>query len=332
MGIANRDYYRDTAPPAWTMGNAPATKYLIIATVVVFLLQIFSTRDEKKTPREVIDEIKQRDPDFDPDRHGVDVDKLPSVTVRVSYVTEWLDLNPTKVLKGQVWRIITHAFCHSPTDLLHILFNMLFLFWFGREVESIYGSREFLLFYLAAAVVAGLAYIGLDLATGDSTPAVGASGAVLGVTMLFTLHYPRHIINLFMIIPIEMRWFILLVLAMDLHPVLLNLSGSNVQTGIGHAAHLGGLAFGFCYYRFQWRLDRFVPGRPRIRRASSFRPRLRIAPGTASEPPPMGNVLDRILEKISRTGQESLTAEERETLRAESERIRRRTRPTGEYF
>jgi hypothetical protein len=150
---------------------------------------------------------------------------------------------------------------------------------------------------------------------------------VLGVTMLFTLHYPRHVILLFMILPMQMRWVMALILVWDLHPILRTLAGEQVQTGIAHAAHLGGLAFGFLYYRFHWRLDRFAVRMPQIvRRATAPKPRLRIAPGTTPEPEPGTDRVDQILAKISRSGRDSLTAEEQAILRAESDRIRRRNR------
>jgi membrane associated rhomboid family serine protease len=327
MGIASRDYYRESTQSSWTLSDAPAVKYIILATVAVFLAQIFSVRDVRLSTRDAVEKIRQRDPSFNPN-----LDELPDepavIVYKTSVVTDWLDLDPNKtVKKGQVWRLITHAFCHDRTNLFHILFNMLFLYWFGREVEALYGSREFLLFYLAAAVIAGLAYIALDFYLGVSVPALGASGAVMAVTMLFTLHYPRHVILLFFILPLQMRWVMALFLVWDLHPVLLMLSGENVHTGIAHAAHLGGLAFGYLYYRFQWRLDRLSVRVPTIvRRSTAPRPRLRIAPGTTPEPDAAGDRVDQILAKISRTGQESLTTEERTILQAESERIRRRNR------
>lgn len=328
MGIASRDYYRESPSAGWALGDAPVTKYLILATVVVFLLQIFTVRDVRLTARELVDRAKQRDPRLRDRLGDLPVDQMPDVTVRVSIVTEWLDLDPIKTVnKGQVWRLVTHAFCHDRHNLLHILFNMLFLYWFGREVEALYGPREFLLFYLCAAVAAGLAYLVLDFYTGKSIPAVGASGAVMAVSMLFTLHYPRHVILLFFILPLQMRWVMVLFLLWDLHPVLLTLSGEDVQTGIAHAAHLGGLIFGYMYYRFQWRLDRFNLSTPQFRWSSAApRPRLRIAPGTARDDAPAGDQLDQILAKITLTGPESLTAEERKVLMTESERIRRRNR------
>jgi membrane associated rhomboid family serine protease len=324
MGIASRDYYRESTASSWLLTDAPVVKYIILLTVAVFLAQIFSVRDVRLSTRDAVEKVRQKNPDFNPNLDDVPADF--AVVYKTSVVTDWLDLDPNKTVRsGQVWRLVTHAFCHDRSNLLHILFNMLFLYWFGREVEALYGSREFLLFYLAAAVTAGLAYVALDFYLGISVPALGASGAVLGVTMLFTLHYPRHVILLFFILPMQMRWVMALILVWDLHPMLRTLAGEQVQTGIAHAAHLGGLAFGYCYYRFHWRLDRLAVRIPQfVRRPTAPRPRLRIAPGTTPESGMGTDRVDQILAKISRTGRDSLTADEQAILRAESERIRRR--------
>src|SRR5205823_7160731 len=132
-------------------------------------------------------------------------------------------------------------------------------------------------------------------------PAIGASGAVMGVIMLYTMHFPTETIRIFWLIPIEMRWFVVFYVIFDLHPVLLTLAGDRMFTGIAHAAHLGGLAFGFFYAKFEWRLE------PILDRLSArpvrAPPRLRIhrPPQTCARPEPNADVerLDELLEKIS---------------------------------
>src|SRR5437870_1573047 len=73
--------------------------------------------------------------------------------------TEALLLDVPDVLHGQFWRVLTYAFLHSEQNVYHILFNMLFLWWFGSDVEDLYGPREFLTFYLVSAVAGGLAFV-----------------------------------------------------------------------------------------------------------------------------------------------------------------------------
>ena len=107
-------------------------------------------------------------------------------------VTDIFILDPAKVMGGQVWRLLTYAFLHEPNTLWHILFNMLFLWWFGSDLERMYGPKEFLAFYLGAAFVGGLAGVGFYLLSHDPTPGLGASGAVTALLVLFAFHFPHQ--------------------------------------------------------------------------------------------------------------------------------------------
>jgi rhomboid family protein len=352
MGFYDRDYYRKPRP-SWGGGvfdnRTPAVKFIILANVAVFLLQIFVVRHERVSPLERmrrynpefsklmkkmeekgqdgLAEYKKKHPEIDIAPDDEEFQEMP--LERISVIQEWFELDTERVVRqGQIWRLLTHAFCHDRFAIWHILLNMLFLYWFGTTLESMYGTREFLLFYLTAAVIAGLAFVGLDLYTGSRVPAVGASGAVMAVTMLFTMHFPRHVIHIFWVIPVEMRWLMLLYVIVELHPVLLALSGDHMFTGIAHAAHLGGLAFGFLYARYQWRLepiaDRIWDFRFKLRRGG---PRLRLVHDTTL-PSPRAEMerVDQLLDKILESGQASLTEEERAILQNASERMKSRPR------
>lgn len=354
MGIENRDYYRDSNSytdrlSGWYFpGIPPVCKWIITVNVVVFLLQIFITRPPSEAE---VDEYvrRMREPyaELLPRGTGQDEeegDAAPSEELteeqraalrralpRESIVENWCQLETRKVLHGQVWRLLTCAFCHERSTPWHILFNMLFLYWFGVTLEAMYGQREFLLFYLAAAIVASLAYVALDLATGGSMPAIGASGAVMGVTMLFAIHYPRHIILVMYIIPLEVRWLVVLYVIFDLHPVLLALAGHPQRTGIAHAAHLGGLAFGFLYWKFNLRLAPFTQRLrlPRWDRTFGSRRGLRVhEPSRRNPDRKLDSQVDDILRKIHEQGEASLTDRERETLTAASKRYQERKRPS----
>jgi hypothetical protein len=200
---------------------------------------------------------------------------------------------------------------------------MLCLYWFGCTLESMLGTREFLLFYFTAALAAALAFIGLDLYTGSSIPAIGASGAVTGVMMLYTMHFPTSLICLFWLFELEMRWVMLLYLIWDLHPVLLALSGEHIFTGVANVAHLGGLAFGFVYARYHWRLERLVEGVSRLRLKVKKR-RLRVwKPPQADRQPAVDPArIDQLLQKITELRPASLTEEERALLRKASEGLK----------
>src|SRR5439155_4260942 len=177
MGVESRDYYRqrnsyDGAWGDWGLYHlTPVVKWIIIVNVVVFVLQLFVVRTDPVAP---LDIVRQQDPKIDRflTEHGTGPAALeelrkthPHFTEmlenaalqaeyypgqRVSLIQEAFALDTRKVMRGQVWRLVTHAFCHDRGDIFHILFNMLFLYWFGCTLESMYTSREFLLFYLAA--------------------------------------------------------------------------------------------------------------------------------------------------------------------------------------
>jgi membrane associated rhomboid family serine protease len=246
---------------------------------------------------------------------------------RASLVQEWLQLSPDKVKRGEVWRLLTAAFCHDRILIWHIFFNMLLLYWFGTRLESMYGSREFLLFYLVAAVCGSAAYVGLAWYTGSNTPAIGASGAVMGVMMLYTIYYPFERFMVFWVVPIPLWAMLGLYVLYDLHPVLLALAGDQFFTGVAHAGHLGGLLFGFLYYRFGLRLEAVFGQRwkgTRIPRRRSSKPEPLRDPIILSYPKPdeLSERVDQVLQKISEHGKESLTDEERDVLIQASARYR----------
>src|SRR5437588_11517544 len=107
MGIYDRDYYRGDGPGflGSLTSRAPVCKWLIFINVVVFFVQLATLERDPATNR--------------------------IIEGRLGPVTEALDLNPQAVLQGQVWRLLTHAFLHSPMDIWHLVFNMLFLWWMG---------------------------------------------------------------------------------------------------------------------------------------------------------------------------------------------------------
>ena len=360
MGLENRDYVRDGSysrgGDATFMADAPMCKRILIITVVVFLAQIFLTRPATMDDfQHRLEHIKQQYADHEEfmggevayDENGVpysaedpafDPEMFLSVAPQVSIVQNWLELDTEKVKRGQIWRLITNAFCHDRFGVWHIVFNMLFLYWFGQFVESTYGSTEFLCFYLGTALVTSLAYIGLEFATGDRHPAIGASGAVLGVVCVFAMWNPNHTIRLYFLFPITIKLLLLIYVIYDLHPVLLALTGNAIYTGVAHAAHLGGLLFGFLYYKNDWRLAPWVESsvskiKGQRKRARARKAGFRIFADSSQE---QGNEsgktradlrfdaqLDDVLKKISEQGQESLTEREKKILIRGSQRYRK---------
>lgn len=322
MGVHNRDYMRPSGPYRGGPGLSPVCKYLLLITVLVFVLQILIVRSP------LLEDVSDYlgDDSIQEEMSPEEVAKALRLFPKVSVVQELLQLETAELAHFQLWRLLTYGFCHNRTGIFHILFNLLFLWWFGRALERIYGSWEFLSFYLAAILVAGLAYVALDLYTGDLIPMIGASGGVMGVVMLYTAHYPRERIWIWFLFPLEMRWLVLIYVIFDLHPVLLALAGDRVNSGIAHAAHLGGLGFGFLYWKTGIRL---YPGCKHLlqRIPSSRKPR--PAAATRKLVPQINTAfdekrVDRILQKINEEGFDSLTEGERKILEEASRHYRER--------
>ncbi|MEX0718880.1 MAG: rhomboid family intramembrane serine protease [Planctomycetaceae bacterium] len=214
-----------------------------------------------------------------------------------------------------LWRLVTYGFCHSTQGLMHIVFNMLVLWMFGRSIEPLLGSREFLAFYLAAIVISGLCH--LVVQAFEPVPVLGASGGVMAVVFLTAMYYPRMTVLLFFVVPVELRWVAVLYAVIDVAGLF-----SDNPT-VAHAAHLGGAAFGVAYKHYGWRLMPWISGfRVLLKsRRPSRPPRVRIHRPSPDE---VRARVDDLLDKIHRQGEASLTDEERQFLRDASREYRHR--------
>ena len=167
--------------------------------------------------------------------------------------------------------------------------------------------------------------------------ALGASGAVTAVLVLYACHFPTRVIRLFFVLPVPIWLFVLFEVGYDLFTLL-----GRQETGIAVAVHVGGAAFGFCYYRFHWRIAPLLEGLwPGVRswRRRAARPRLKVyreeSPELEREPvraavssgPDEDRIkaeMDAVLEKISRVGRDNLSPDDLDVLRRASEILRRR--------
>lgn len=151
--------------------------------------------------------------------------------------------------EGRVWTLISSEFSHNM--LFHILINMYVFFGFGMALERHLGTKRFVIFYLTAAVVASLTHatVSAFLMGEPQLPALGASGAVAGVIMLFSLSFPKEKILLLGFIPLPAIWGAVLFVGLDLWGLIAQAEGTS-SLPIGHGAHLGGALTGVIYYLF----------------------------------------------------------------------------------
>ncbi len=164
-------------------------------------------------------------------------------------LTDKLALYPIDHPAFRPYQIATHMFAHASYTypqgsiiFFHILFNMFGLFMFGRILENVWGSKRFLFFYLACGVGAAAAHLAMQYLMGGSSPAIGASGAVMGVFAAFGYLFPNTELMIIPIpIPVKAKWVVLGYVLIDLFGGLGTLGSDN----IAHFAHLGGALTGF---------------------------------------------------------------------------------------
>ena len=220
------------------------------------------------------------------------------------------------VSKGCIWQFFTYMFLHS--NIVHLLFNLLMLYFFGSDVESALGSKRLLCMYFLGGITGGLLWYVFNIHS--PVPMVGASGAIYSVVIAFGTLYPNRPITLllFFVLPVT-----LLAKYLAIGTVVLSLLYLMSEKGgdVAHLAHLGGMAVGYLYVKwagftptsswFQW------PKYPSPRNPSH----LRILPSPLKKEEFMEQRIDPILDKIAEHGIQSLTREERRLLDEAKDRL-----------
>jgi len=274
--------------PQRMFGMTPWVRRLIVANLVVFLLQV-------------------------------------TLFVSPAFIAT-LGFNPLAAFR-QPWTFVTYMFVHG--NLLHLAFNLLALYVFGPEVEERMGGGPFLRYYLLCGLGGAALSLVLGWGLGKLNPVIGASAAVYGVLLAFAWAAPDQPIYVFLLpAPIAAKWLVTFLVAVSLVLALLPTSD-----GVAYLAHLGGFATGFLHLKIgAWRLGR---AEHNLRRRSE--PSVLVHPGRAArasdapKPPrrverdPAQAEIDRVLDKISARGIDSLTPAERRFLAEMSRKMRDHT-------
>ncbi len=305
MGIYDREYLRgESSGVGLFSGVTPVTKSIIVISAVTFVLQNLLRWDSN------------------------------------GLTPQWLAASPEYTFHHfRIFQLVTATFVHY--GIFSIVFDMYFLWIIGREMESLYGSRDFLAFYLTSAVVTTLAGVAVAAAAGLNNALIAGSwGPILAVMTLYTLFYPKREFLFAFFIPMPM-WVLLTIFIVM--PVLRRF-GAN-SPGIDLGVVLAGAGFAYLYKQLDLRWSRLTSGR-------SFRPRLRIfssvgydqarprgagpsrssssvggggrSPGVSVLPEEQLDArLDEVLAKIARDGnRDGLTEEEQRVLQEASRRAR----------
>ncbi|NBX69062.1 MAG: rhomboid family intramembrane serine protease [Proteobacteria bacterium] len=168
------------------------------------------------------------------------------VQIQGYYLKELLGLVPSLVKeKGWIWQFATYIFMHGHH--LHLLLNMLILWYFGSEIELKLGRKQFLFYFLLCGIGAGLFNYSVNLLFSDvnrlSHPIIGASGAIFGVLAAYGIFFAERYFLVFFVFPMKAKYFVLLMALVEL------VTGveSNASDNIAHFAHIGGMFVGAIY-------------------------------------------------------------------------------------
>lgn len=257
------------------------------------------------------------------------------------WVLQWLALSKEGLERGRIFQLITFQFLH--VGVWHLLGNMVTLYFFGRTMEGMLGSRGMLKLYLASGTIGGLLQVAFQFALPQffGGPVVGASAGVFGLIAAFAMHAPDDPITLliFYVLPVSFPAWVLLIgegaysLLGILGPIL---KTAMFDPGVAHAAHLGGMITGIVWIRWVMAPGRSFDFLDNLNRRKSARGETSAAPTKrawknprkkAEELPPgefISREVDPILEKISAQGIHSLTDRERQILEAARNKMAKR--------
>ena len=239
------------------------------------------------------------------------------ITNVFGFIPEW------GVSMMQPWRLVTYMFLHG--SVLHVAFNMLWLWWMGRPVEEQLGSRNFLVIYFGSGIGGALINLVFSPFLG-ATLTIGASGAVFGMMVAFAMLFPRIPIMLLFLPPIEARFLVAGLIVIDLLLI------SSASDNVARIVHLGGAFWGYVLVKLYFRGYHYDLWFEQFKQRFRSKPKPRKPSGkpsgkTTGKVTRMQTVtdaeiveehnqddLDRILDKISKSGYEGLTAEEKRLL------------------
>lgn len=249
------------------------------------------------------------------------------------FFNSYFALSPYAAASGKVWTLLTYGFLHDPRNLLHILANVLAIYFLGRELIPLLGNRRFVTVYLSAVATGGLLWLATNWQTQGLV--VGASAAACGLLIIYAGFFPHRPITflLFFILPVTLKpkHIAITLLLLDLAGfAFYEVLGAVSPFGVAHSAHLGGMLAGWVYFRyvhdrawtFSWSRRQSKPSR------RTFEADFPVDEADEPEVLPANRNLraevDRILDKINSEGFGALTPEEKRLLDSAKDLLSRR--------
>lgn len=167
-----------------------------------------------------------------------------SAGTAIQEIFSYFALVPVVVVKWfWVWQLVTYLFLHG--DFNHILWNMLTLWMFGKDLEQAWGTRRFLQFYFICGIGAGLCVVVGNYLFGNPNGAtIGSSGAIYGILLAYAVLFPDVTMLFGFLIPIKVKYFVMIIGAIAFLSTF-----RSVNSNVSNIAHLGGMLFAYVYLK-----------------------------------------------------------------------------------
>ena len=259
--------------------------------------------------------------------------QIDRVYLRNFNSSEVFSLSVEGLRRGWLWQLLTFQFMHG--GIFHLIFNLITLWFFGRPVEARLGTSNFLKVYFAGGVFGGIVHVSLAWIFPNhfGERVMGASAGVCSLIAVFALLEPEAMI-LLIFFPLKAKYLLAIETGIAAFFTIVP-----ADTGVAHAAHLGGIAVGVAFikwgldasWRFSWRPFRNRTRRRELVKAATIKPgfwRTRNSDIPAAEQVEpeefISREVDPILDKISAHGIQSLTPREKQILEAARAKMEKR--------
>jgi len=200
-----------------------------------------------------------------------------------------------------LWQPFTYLFFHDSNPW-HVLMNMFVLWMFGTELERLWGREGFVKYYFITGVGSGI--ITGCISPNSLIPLIGASGSVFGIILAYGITFPNRTIYLWGIVPIRSIVFVIFIGVLSLFSTI------NSTSNVSHVTHLAGMIIGYTFLKRKWRLGAIVFYiRKKIIEYQIFREEKKVFYNKKLE-----NNIDILLDKINKSGFDSLSQDEEKEL------------------
>ncbi len=250
------------------------------------------------------------------------------------FVARFFAFHHDSLQSGMLWTPITYSFLHSTGSALplHLVFNMIVIYFFGKTAIASLGQKRFLQLYFGAVLLGGFFWFAASFVSGAGS-VIGASAAASALLIFFACLNPDREMLLFFVIPVKPRYLAYFLVGLAILGLVFQELFATGGKAVAHSAHLGGMLFAFLYYKYVYLKDPYDKSgnislsfagffkRPKTEKSSAgYTYRVNVSKETRD----LKGEVDRILDKINSKGFASLSAKEKEILDEARDLLRKR--------